>query len=188
MTRTKSAGICRRPRTQGVTTVLTLCSRAHAPDGVAVIFEAKVLSDVSTHVTFDVARNQLARTIDVMLEETQHSVPAEPPETRPDLPGAANPGTHAKAGRRACDQQEQALRLAHARIQRPGQLTAPAAPAPSRPPRIGRSRQAPGMGKLGRLPHRRPGRLPVAYTNSERPVTTINHDPTERPIRARSGK
>ena len=37
--------------------------------GVAVIFEAKVLSDVSTHVTFDVARNQLARTIDVMLEE-----------------------------------------------------------------------------------------------------------------------
>jgi hypothetical protein len=37
--------------------------------GVAVIFEAKVLSDVSPHVTFDVARNQLARTIDVMLEE-----------------------------------------------------------------------------------------------------------------------
>ena len=35
---------------------------------VAVIFEAKVLSDVSTHVTYDVARNQLARTIDVMLE------------------------------------------------------------------------------------------------------------------------
>jgi hypothetical protein len=39
-----------------------------APDtGVAVIFEAKVLSDVSTHVTFDVARNQIARNIDVML-------------------------------------------------------------------------------------------------------------------------
>jgi hypothetical protein len=37
--------------------------------GVAVIFEAKVLSDISTHVTFDLARNQLARTIDVMLEE-----------------------------------------------------------------------------------------------------------------------
>jgi hypothetical protein len=36
--------------------------------GVAIIFEAKVLSDVSTHVTFDIARNQLARTIDVMLE------------------------------------------------------------------------------------------------------------------------
>jgi hypothetical protein len=36
--------------------------------GVAVIFEAKVLSDISSHVTFDVARNQLARTIDVMLE------------------------------------------------------------------------------------------------------------------------
>jgi hypothetical protein len=40
---------------------------AHA-SGVAVIFEAKVLSDISTHVTFDLARNQLARSIDVMLE------------------------------------------------------------------------------------------------------------------------
>ena len=36
--------------------------------GVAVIFEAKVLSDISTHVTFDLTRNQLARSIDVMLE------------------------------------------------------------------------------------------------------------------------
>ena len=36
--------------------------------GVAVIFEAKVLSDISTHVMFDLARNQLARRIDVMLE------------------------------------------------------------------------------------------------------------------------
>ena len=39
-----------------------------AATGVAVIFEAKVLSDISAHVTFDLARNQLARTIDVMLE------------------------------------------------------------------------------------------------------------------------
>jgi hypothetical protein len=37
--------------------------------GVAVIFEAKVLSDISAHVTFDLARNQLARSVDVMLEE-----------------------------------------------------------------------------------------------------------------------
>jgi hypothetical protein len=36
------------------------------------MFEAKVLSDVSPHVTFDVARNQLARTIDVMLEPPGH--------------------------------------------------------------------------------------------------------------------
>lgn len=42
--------------------------------GVAVIFEAKVLSDVSTHITFDVARNQIARSIDVML-----APPAAPP-------------------------------------------------------------------------------------------------------------
>ena len=39
-----------------------------AATGVSVIFEAKVLSDISTHVTFDLARNQLARSIDVMLE------------------------------------------------------------------------------------------------------------------------
>ncbi len=39
-----------------------------AATGVAVIFEAKVLSDISTHITFDLARNQLARSIDVMLE------------------------------------------------------------------------------------------------------------------------
>ena len=32
-----------------------------AANGVAVIFEAKVLSDISSHVTFDLARNQLAR-------------------------------------------------------------------------------------------------------------------------------
>ena len=39
-----------------------------AATGIAVIFEAKVLSDISAHVTFDLARNQLARSIDVMLE------------------------------------------------------------------------------------------------------------------------
>jgi len=43
--------------------------------GVAVIFEAKVLSDVSTDITFDLARNQLARTIDVMLEPPGRRVP-----------------------------------------------------------------------------------------------------------------
>jgi hypothetical protein len=36
--------------------------------GACIIFEAKVLSDVSKDITFDVARNQLARLIDVMLE------------------------------------------------------------------------------------------------------------------------
>lgn len=43
--------------------------------GVAVIFEAKVLSDISTHVTFDLARNQLARSIDVMLEVNRRWLP-----------------------------------------------------------------------------------------------------------------
>lgn len=41
-----------------------------APDtGVAAMIEAKVLTDLSTDLAFDMARNQLARTIDVMLEE-----------------------------------------------------------------------------------------------------------------------
>jgi hypothetical protein len=38
--------------------------------GAAVLFEAKVLSDVSTHITFDVTRNQIARNIDAMLENS----------------------------------------------------------------------------------------------------------------------
>lgn len=36
--------------------------------GASVLFEAKVLSDVSKDITFDVARNQLARLVDVSLE------------------------------------------------------------------------------------------------------------------------
>jgi hypothetical protein len=36
--------------------------------GVAVLFEAKVLSDISCRIEFDATRNQIARTIDVMLE------------------------------------------------------------------------------------------------------------------------
>jgi hypothetical protein len=51
--------------------------------GVAVIFEAKVLSDISTHVTFDLARNQLARSIDVMLEENS-TLPAPLSCRKPD--------------------------------------------------------------------------------------------------------
>ena len=37
-------------------------------NGFALIIEAKVLSDISPHTSFDSARNQLARNIDVMLE------------------------------------------------------------------------------------------------------------------------
>ena len=40
-----------------------------SPDtGFAVVFEAKVISDISTGIQFDVMRNQLARSIDVMLD------------------------------------------------------------------------------------------------------------------------
>ncbi len=37
-------------------------------NGFAVIFEAKVLSDISCQIAFDVMRNQIVRNIDVMLE------------------------------------------------------------------------------------------------------------------------
>jgi hypothetical protein len=42
------------------------------PDnGFAVIFEAKVLSDISKDITFDIFRNQIIRNIDVMLESNE---------------------------------------------------------------------------------------------------------------------
>ncbi len=36
--------------------------------GFAAVFEAKVLSDISTHTTYDARRNQLARNVDVLLD------------------------------------------------------------------------------------------------------------------------
>ncbi len=51
-------------------------------NGVNVVFEAKVLSDVSAHVSFDALRNQLARNIDVMLEPP--TAAAHPPLNRRD--------------------------------------------------------------------------------------------------------
>jgi hypothetical protein len=44
--------------------------------GFAAVFEAKVLSDISTHTTYDSRRNQLARNIDVLLD--RHPRLAEP--------------------------------------------------------------------------------------------------------------
>jgi len=40
--------------------------------GFAILIEAKVLSDISCLITYDAARNQIARTIDVMLEENRN--------------------------------------------------------------------------------------------------------------------
>lgn len=40
----------------------------NANNGFAVLFEAKVLSDISYQVSFDAMRNQIARSLDVMLE------------------------------------------------------------------------------------------------------------------------
>ncbi len=41
-------------------------------NGFALIIEAKVLSDISYQITYDATRNQMTRTIDVMLEENSH--------------------------------------------------------------------------------------------------------------------
>lgn len=43
--------------------------------GFAVLVESKVLSDISDHVSFDARRNQLVRSIDVMLESSERSRP-----------------------------------------------------------------------------------------------------------------
>jgi len=45
----------------------------NSENGFAVIIEAKVLSDISIDITYDVMRNQIARNIDVMLEKN-HSL------------------------------------------------------------------------------------------------------------------
>jgi len=56
----------RGKKLEGATKVDALLT---SPDtGFAVLFEAKVVSDTSVDVQFDVLRNQIARTIDVMLE------------------------------------------------------------------------------------------------------------------------
>ena len=73
--------------------------------GVAVIFEAKVLSDISTHVTFDLARNQLARSIDVMLEgNSALAAPLSLRKPERTLPGAVDTRAHAARARRRRDQ------------------------------------------------------------------------------------
>lgn len=47
----------------------------NAENGFAVIIEAKVLSDISCQITYDVMRNQIARNIDVMLEKNPSLCP-----------------------------------------------------------------------------------------------------------------
>lgn len=52
-------------------------------NGFGVVFEGKVLSDVSYQITFDVLRNQIARNIDVMLEKND-TLPEPLSLRRPD--------------------------------------------------------------------------------------------------------
>lgn len=47
----------------------------NSKNGFAVIIEAKVLSDISIGITYDVMRNQIARNIDVMLEKNDTLCP-----------------------------------------------------------------------------------------------------------------
>lgn len=48
------------------------CILINPSNGFAVIIEAKVLSDISYQTTYDIARNQIARIIDVMLEKNDY--------------------------------------------------------------------------------------------------------------------
>jgi len=52
--------------------------------GVGVLFEAKVLSDCSSTITYDVMRNQIARNIDVMLDR-QERLPEPLSQRAPEL-------------------------------------------------------------------------------------------------------
>jgi hypothetical protein len=63
----------RGPRLEGATKVDALLI---APEtGFAVLFEAKVLADMSTGIEFDVLRNQMVRNIDVMLDRNERTRP-----------------------------------------------------------------------------------------------------------------
>ena len=58
---------CNKENLEGPTNVDALL--LNPKNGFSVIIEAKVLSDISFSVTYDTMRNQIARSIDVMLEE-----------------------------------------------------------------------------------------------------------------------
>jgi hypothetical protein len=60
-------------RTEGSTRVDAMLIAVDS--GVAVAFEAKVLSDASSMVTYDVLRNQIARNIDVLLDGNPQLLP-----------------------------------------------------------------------------------------------------------------
>jgi hypothetical protein len=64
---------CQKRNLEGATSVDALL--LNSANGFAVLIEAKVLSDVSYGVTYDLMRNQLARNIDVMLEKNPELCP-----------------------------------------------------------------------------------------------------------------
>jgi hypothetical protein len=63
----------KKPNLEGPTNVDALL--INEDNGFAVLIEAKVLSDISCQVTYDVMRNQIARNIDVMLESRDLGFP-----------------------------------------------------------------------------------------------------------------
>jgi len=58
---------CNKKRLEGSTQVDAII--INPDNGFTVIFEAKVLSDISIFITYDLLRNQIARNIDVMINE-----------------------------------------------------------------------------------------------------------------------
>ncbi|MEX2397552.1 MAG: hypothetical protein WD491_11025, partial [Balneolales bacterium] len=61
----KACGEKNRANLEGATNVDALL--INASNGFAVLIEAKVLSDISCQVSYDIKRNQIARNLDVML-------------------------------------------------------------------------------------------------------------------------
>ncbi len=64
-----AAGGFRKVVLEGPTNVDALLLNENS--GLAVLFEAKVLSDISSHTSYDAARSQLARYVDAMLESNE---------------------------------------------------------------------------------------------------------------------
>lgn len=67
------ASACNKKKLEGSTQVDAII--INPDNGFGVIIEAKVLSDISISITYDLLRNQIARTIDVMLEKNEKMKP-----------------------------------------------------------------------------------------------------------------
>ena len=122
-----------------------------APEtGTAVIFEAKVLSDLSTKADFDLTRSQLARIIDVALEPDagRHPLPSRIPDRTHVVMLTPETLSQAYPSRRRT---ESASWVAPAGLHGLAEPPASAASAPPRPGGARRHQLAHRVGDVGGL-------------------------------------